>query len=315
MNRLESTRIRFPALALLCCLVWCSSSHAETLHRESPNGIETIVFGYTPQIFYSVDKMDAVELMNAWARISERKLNHSIKISTVMYRTLADVEHAVAKKEVDLIVMIPEELLSLRSQADLAPVLSADFGDTVYNNLLLLVREGSGSTQIGRLRGKSLIIDMGQKGTIPLKWFESLLKAEGLPKSGLFLGRMTESSNGSQALMPVFFGKADACLVERNHYETSLELNPQIAQRLHILARSPGFVTGIISVRKGVSKTVRDKVVKVLQEMHTDPRGKQIMTLFRINRLVPFLPEHLTSVKKLLPAITIKSAIAAQRKQ
>ncbi|MBV5341416.1 MAG: PhnD/SsuA/transferrin family substrate-binding protein [Deltaproteobacteria bacterium] len=314
MNRHKSTVTHFLALALLCFLIWCSPSHSETFPKNSSNGVETIVFGYTPQIFYQVDKRDAIELMDAWARISERKLNHSIKISTVMYRTLADAENAVAKKEVDLLVMIPEELLSLRSHADLESVLSADFGNTVYNNLLLLVREGS-STQIEQLRGKSLIIDMGQKGTIPLKWLESLLKTEGLPNSGLFLGHMTESSNGSQALMPVFFGKADACLVERNHYETSVELNPQIAQRLHILARSPGFVTGIISVRKGVSKTVRDKVVKVLQEMHTDPRGKQIMTLFRINRLVPFLPEHLTSVKKLLPPITVKRAIAAQRKQ
>ncbi len=34
--------------------------------------------------------------------------------------------------------------------------------------------------------------------------------------------------------------------------------------------------------------------------MHNDPKGKQLLTLFRINRLVEFKSEHLASVEKVI---------------
>ena len=97
-----------------------------------------------------------------------------------------------------------------------------------------------------------------------------------------------------------FFGQVDACLVSRNSYNISAELNPQLGRQLRVLEQSPGFVTGIIAVRKGLEKANRDAIMKILTEMYTDPKGKQIMTLFRINRLVPFMPEHIVSVTKVI---------------
>jgi hypothetical protein len=34
--------------------------------------------------------------------------------------------------------------------------------------------------------------------------------------------------------------------------------------------------------------------------MHNDPKGKQVLTLFRINRLVPIRAEHLASIEKVV---------------
>jgi phosphonate transport system substrate-binding protein len=148
-----------------------------------------------------------------------------------------------------------------------------------------------------------------------MKWLDSLLTARVSSGAQGFFGSISEATKATQVVMPVFFGQADACLVNRSLLETMSELNPQVGRQLLILEQSPGFVTGILAARKNFSHTQRDTVVKILQEMHTDPKGKQIMSLFRITRLVPFMPEHLASVEKVLRVRQGRTDSVAGRKQ
>jgi len=288
------------ALALLCCLAWCTASGAETARSGVSDRENTIIYGYSSQLFHDVDPKDLTGLIEIFARMTERKMKSGLKTSVVVYKSLSATEKALSRGEVDVLVMIPEEFASLRTTYRLEPILSADYGDHFYNELLLLVREGSGITEIGQLRGKRLLIDVGQQGTIPMKWLDSLLTARLSSNAKGFFGSIDENSKSSKVIMPVFFGQVDACLVSRNSYNISAELNPQLGRQLRVLEQSPGFVTGIIAVRKGLEKAKRDATVKVLTEMYTDPKGKQIMSLFRINRLVPFMPEHIVSVTKVI---------------
>jgi phosphonate transport system substrate-binding protein len=193
--------------------------------------------------------------------------------------------------------------------------LSADYGKHFYNELLLLVRDDSGITRIEQLRGKSLMVDTGQQGTIPMKWLDSIMAARGSANAQGVFSSISKYTKGNQAVMPVFFRQADACLVGRNHYDTMVELNPQLGRQLRILERSPGFVTGILAMRKDNRNPICDDVVKMLQEMHTEPMGKQLMTLFRINRLIPFKPEHLVSIEKVLRDRRGKADSAGRKNQ
>lgn len=300
---------------LLCWLIWCTSVEAETAHSTINRGSEaSLVFGYSPRVFYNVDPKDVVGLIEVWARTVDLKLNNRTKSSTIAFKTMADAEKALSKKEVDVLVLIPEEYIRLRAKSNITAVLSADYGKHFYNDLFLLAREGEGVSGIEQLRGKNMIVDVGQQGSIPIKWLDSLLTAQVSSNAQGFFRSMAEATKSSQAVMPVFFGQADSCLVSRNHYETMVELNPQIGQKLRILERSPGFVTGILAMRNDLQKTTRDAIAKTLSEMHTDPKGKQIMNLFRINRLVPFKPEHLTSVEKVLKERRGKTDSVSHRK-
>lgn len=311
----DRTFARFIVLALLGCLVWCATSGAETARSGMPDRENTVVFGYSSQLFYNVDPKDLTGLIDVFARMTERKMKHGVKTSVVMYDSLSATEKALSRNEVDILVMIPEEFARLRPIFRLEPIMSADYGDHFYNELLLLVREGSGVTEIGHLRGKSLLVDVGQQGTVPMKWFDSLLRARFSSNAKGFFGSINENIKSSKVIMPLFFGQVDACLVSRNSYEISAELNPQLRRKLRILERSPGFVTGIIATRKDLGKLKRDVIVKTLTEMYTDPKGKQIMTLFRINRLVPYKPEHLSSVEKIMRERREKTDSMALRKQ
>ncbi|NVN89655.1 MAG: PhnD/SsuA/transferrin family substrate-binding protein [Desulfuromonadales bacterium] len=290
---------RFIALALLCCLFWSTSSISGTEHTD-PARDNMLVFGYLPEVFYNVDPRDVTGLMEVWARMSERKAKGGLKSFSIVYKTIAEAEKDLANRRVDVLVMIPEDFIRLRAKFHLEPILSADYGNHFYNELLLLVREDSGIKRVEQLRGKSLLLDVGQQGSIPMKWLDSLLSARLSSTARAVFGTMKECTKSSQAIMPVFFRQADACLVSRSHYETMVELNPQLGRQLRILESSPGFVTGILATRKDLKKSTQDAIINNLQEMYTDPKGKQIMTVFRIKRLVPFKADHLASVEKII---------------
>jgi phosphonate transport system substrate-binding protein len=305
---------RFFALVMLCCLIWRAAPAADTAPIGAPDRDNTLFFGYTPSVFYNVDPRDVIGLMDVWARMTEHKMNSGVKTVITIYKSTADAEKALRKNEVDVLVTIPEDFIRLRATYRLVPILSADYGSHFYNELLLLVRGDGGITGIEQLRGKSLIVDIGQQGSIPMKWLDSLLIARVSSNAMKSFSKISECTKANQAVMPVFFRQADACLVNRNHYETMVELNPQLGRQLRILEQSPGFVTGIIAIRKEVNTQTRDNLVTALQGIHTDPKGKQLMTLFRINRLVPFKPEHLVSVEKVLRERRGKTDSVGRRK-
>ncbi len=314
MDLWKHTFSRFFTLSVIFCVALCTAAFAETVRSSKQGNDENLIFGYSSQLFYNVDPKDLISLLEVFTQMTNRKLDPSLKATTVVYNNLSDTENALSKKEVDVLVMIPEEFTRLRASFHLIPILSADYGNRFYNELLLLVREDSGIKEIGHLRGKSLLLDVGQQGSIPIKWLDSILKQRFMSNTRVFFSKTQENKKSSKVIMPVFFGQVDACLVSRNSYEMLVEQNPQIGHKLLILERSPGFVTGILAARNDIGIKRRDAIIKVLTEMHTDPKGKQILTLFRINRLVPFLPEHLASVSKVLKESRTQTEINAKSK-
>jgi ABC-type phosphate/phosphonate transport system substrate-binding protein len=283
-------------LLLLCC---CAISTAAETAQKSGAGEKPLVVAFTPQAFFNVDPRDAIGAVKVWINNADRKLGNNPETTVLYLKSQPEVENALAGNEVDILVSIADEFINLRDSFNLLPVLSTDYGRKFYDELLLLVRADSSITSIEQLRGKSLRMEGGQKGTIPMKWLYSLLNSSGITSPKEFFGSINEFPKANQIIMPVFFGQADACIASLTSFETMSELNPQLGKKLRILAKSPGFATGIISVRKVVKNRRRDELIEALRTMDGETKGKQVLTIFRINRLVPFRNEHLASVEKL----------------
>jgi phosphonate transport system substrate-binding protein len=268
--------------------------------ESCPDTGRPVVIGFSGKVFFNVDPRDAIGLARVWMQTADRAMKGAMPSTVVFLREIEDLEKALRNNEVDIVVLIAQEFVQLRGRVPLAPVLSADYGKHFYDELLVLVRNDSGITRMEQLRGKSIRIESCRKGSVPIRWLDSYLTKRVSTNSRTFFSTIREYPKASQVIMPLLFNQTDACLASRDSLETMNELNPQIGRSLRILETSPGFVTGLIAVRRDIRNPRRDALVKALRDMNNDPKGRQLLTMFRINRLVDFKAEHLVSIDRVL---------------
>jgi ABC-type phosphate/phosphonate transport system substrate-binding protein len=260
----------------------------------------TLIVGYSSQLFSHVDVNDAKAATTVWTDILISKKGIFKKTNTVIIQDIPSLEKAVKAKAVDIVILLPQEFIEIRNKVPLEPVFSSAISRGVYEEFILLVRKDQGIEKLSDLRGKRLLVETGQRGTIPAFWLDILLTREKLPEGKEFFSSVREANRISQAVLPVFFRQADACLASRYAFETMSELNPQVGKELKAIATSPGFLTGVICFRRDFYAQFKDHLDDSLKSLHIDSQGRQILTLFRINQLIPFEHSHLETVEALL---------------
>jgi phosphonate transport system substrate-binding protein len=138
-----------------------------------------------------------------------------------------------------------------------------------------------------------------QSRTLHMVWLETLLMREGFRRAEEFFSSVREVRRPSQAILPVFFKQADACLTTRRSFDLACEMNPQVGMELMVLAQSPDLAGGVIVFRPTYEEKHKELMMEVLEKLEEDPQGKQLLKLFRMSRLHPFKPEYLMTVETL----------------
>jgi phosphonate transport system substrate-binding protein len=219
---------------------------------------------------------------------------------TLVLKDVASLESAFIQKRLDLGIMVSEEYVQLRDRAAILPVFvsATDLGP--YHQLVLLVRRRDGLRSLSDLRNKRLTLARDQSKTIHLFWLETLLMKEGARRAEDFFSSVKEVRKSSQAILPVFFHQADACLTTQQSFDVVRELNPQVGEDLVVLAQSRDIAGGVLAFRADYDPSARETITEVLRTLQEDPQGSQLLKLFRMSRLIPWKPEYITSAEALL---------------
>ena len=106
----------------------------------------------------------------------------------------------------------------------------------------------------------------------------------------------------SPPVLAVLFGKADACLVNGNLFDTMVEMNPQLRTDLVAIAESPPFLASVTCFPPGCDPELRELVVDGALALHTHPRGQQILALFGVREIRRFEESQLAQIAILLEA-------------
>jgi ABC-type phosphate/phosphonate transport system substrate-binding protein len=166
---------------------------------------------------------------------------------------------------------------------------------------LLLVHRQKGITVLPQLNNKRLVITSEYGASdVNLLWLDREMKKHGLPKTTLFFKTLKQVPKASQAILPVFFQQAEAALVPRSAYETMAELNPQIVTDLAILAASPPFPRGLTAFREDIKPEAKQRIIASALNLHTYPRGRQILTLFKTEQVVRLPKNYFDNLIRLL---------------
>jgi phosphonate transport system substrate-binding protein len=289
-------------LVALLTVGTCLSAGAAAQEASQPNGdLLSTTVGFSEQVFGKMDIRDIKAATRTWAEIIlRRETGRSTQAESRVYSALPQMERDLVAKELDLVALLPQEYLQLKGRVALEPIMLAEPPGGSHVEYVVLTRKERGFTSLGQLRGARLAIEALGRGMVPWLWLESALRRAGLPPSSAFFSGVREEYKGSQAVLAVFFKTADACVTARHSFETMAALNPQVGAQLAPLIASPGFAHGLMALRPDIDEGLRGATYRGLANLHTHATGRQVLTLFRAGRMIPFKPEQLKSVEDLL---------------
>ena len=221
-----------------------------------------------------------------------------------VYETAGSVRQAISARRVDLLTVssllyltMPESTLVRPRYVGVRPG-EAENGTTY----LLLARAQNAASGLKALRRKSVVIATSGQSRLPRLWLEVLLRKAGLERSRKLLSSVREVGKAPAALLPVFFGQADYCIVTKGGFGTAAEMNPQLGRELKVVAASPRLHPCLVVTRNSWTQSSRDKKLldDAMLNLHKHPEGRQTMALFGVQRMVPYQPFHLAGVRALL---------------
>jgi len=104
------------------------------------------------------------------------------------------------------------------------------------------------------------------------------------------------TKNSQQSILKLYFKRADIALVDRGSFLVASELNPSINRELKILKSIPLILGTVAYIRKDMSPKLHAKIISMAQKINTSPRGKQLMKMFRADKMDESSVSELDSV-------------------
>jgi len=257
--------------------------------------------GISVKSLSGVNKLDAEITLKAIAQLISKRTGIDLLISTWVYEDVSDLERDAREGNLHLVSTLSHDFLRIRNSAKLDPVFVAARNQDPYKRFLMLIRRERSDSGLAGLKKGRLLVSVTKNNDLPHIWVDTLVRKTELAGSGRqFFGQIEEMERPSKAVLPVFFEKADACLVLRSSYETIVEMNPQIANQLSILEQSDDVLMSVVCVCKSVTLQEMERIKLEIANLHTHEAGRQLLAVFKVGQHIPFQESHLTSVKALL---------------
>ncbi len=282
-----------PMAALLAILIVCAIPGESFSQQGREDGHFSATVGYSSSVFCYLDRENSQAAARLWVNLVMRGKNGAAE--TRVFQNQAELEHELQAGKLDLVVLLPNEYLSLKNRTLLEPLYLSKRTNELYDALLLITRNDSGITAMHQLKGKNLIHPRGAANSVHRLWLETLTLRQGVREPKQYFSSMKEVITASQALMPVFFKRADACIVSRNSFNVMAELNPQLRKQIRIIEETAPMATGVICIRRSCDQRQREQLKDILETLDRSVEGKQLLTLFRMSGLIPYDPSYLES--------------------
>jgi ABC-type phosphate/phosphonate transport system substrate-binding protein len=255
-----------------------------------------LVVSFSPRTMIDVDIKDAISAFRIYVDELAGQMNHTG--SVLLYDTLDGAMKDVENNKVDLVSMTSIEYLRLKHKAFIEPAFAYMRGGKTTQTYHLLIHANKGYSSLSDLKGKKLVIV--KMDATSLLFLNTALLKQRLPEMKDLFSVVEEKSKPAQAVLSVFFGQSDACLINDVTFQTMKDMNPQLGKNLEILATSPELLDNLTVFRKNMESTMKQKVFDVSRRLKTTARGKQILALFKVDDLVPMKEIDLVGIRELL---------------
>jgi phosphonate transport system substrate-binding protein len=254
---------------------------------------------FSTSLFRATNRNDAIAAVRVWASMFGRTHGFQVDPTVDAVDDVAEVRKRVLAGSANVLALDVVEYFELEDLTGIEPVFCAMRGEgSVPPRYLVLVGAGSGISSLEGLRGKTAIIYANTGANLGQVWLDAMLYDGHLGRPDHFFRSVEVVPKPSSAILPVFFGKADAAVVDEGSFDVSKEMNPQVGTKLRVLSASLPLAEGILCICRNQIE-FREQFLADMRDLHLDPQGKQILLVFRFSRLAPVDKPALEQVHEL----------------
>jgi ABC-type phosphate/phosphonate transport system substrate-binding protein len=243
-----------------------------------------------------MDIKDARAAIKLW--IEEIGNQVGIKVSGQIINDIRDVTQKINSGHLDMAVTPTLDYLYFKDEINAEIFFSGIYHNNKSRKYVTIVHSENKQAPIVNTQGGILAVI--EHDTLSRLFLDTLLLRSNLQMADIFYSSILKKKKASQAVLSVFFKRADICVVPNSVYETMTELNPQVARKLKVVASSPTMLDTVGILRKGYDQSWKAPLTKSALELHRTTRGKQILLLFKMDRLIRSTPADLRSVQALI---------------
>ena len=279
---------------LLCVVAGILFSSADSWGAD--NKPPTFRMGYAMRTLYDVDMKDAHAAFQMWS--SEIGMQTGYAVTMTMYDNVEALLKDFRNGALDFGIVTHADFFHMdRGEIDHNHIVTNVRGGKKGHSYFLMVQKDSPFQHVKDLKGRKItVLKSDHMGKI---FLDTLLLRNKLSESNKFFNLIEEKPKVSQTVLSVFFGQSDACLIPDVTYNTMVELNPQIKQRLRSIATSDNVLVGIGFFRKSYGEEYKNEVFKRIVTLQNSPRGRQILLLFKSEAFAQVEEKEFRSLNKL----------------
>lgn len=251
------------------------------------------------KIFNSINRNDVRAALKVWYDDLGKQHGFLLDTKLDIVDTVNEIRERLLSRSVELVALTVGDYLELESSHLLVPVVTetrSTQGEARYS-YVLLVNPSSGITGLAGLRGKSMLVASRSAGATGAAWLDVILAKEKLGRAATFLGSVKTPDKAQACILPLFFGSVDACIIDETSLNLAKEMNPQLGH-LSVLARSRPMIESLLAMPVEPFPYQQELIDSMLS-LHENPRGRQLLTVFKTGRMVRIQPGDFDSAREL----------------
>ena len=244
--------------------------------------------GYSSISMKHISKKDMIISMQVW--VDEMIATSTHTASFKFYDDINKISDDFNSDKLDYVIAYGLEFVKYFDKSKLVDGFSGGMQKRSDENLIAVISNNTTLEKIKEIKKPTVAIQKGDDIS-ELYTQNKILKNKRI----IFL----ETDKRNDALLKLFFNKADMAIVLKKTYDFAKELNPQIGKRLKVVDYSDIPAGSFGYFRKGFDPKLRDEIKELAFKLTKDERGKQIFILFQTDALVEIGVKDLEPIEKL----------------
>jgi len=285
---LKANKVVLLAFILLFCL-------SKNSYAVEGNPQQSYRAGFLLDSFPDIERIDLETALKFWSKkISEHE---GIPASIILYTDIKKMQRDFSQQKINFIVLSPLLILDHFDLEQLADGFKIYGAGSSSEELFVITNKNSNINSVNDFKNQHLSL---LKNDAISKMYASTLTLDKFNlQTNMVFNHIDYIFKSFQLIYKLFFNKTDVILVYQHAYELAIELNPQIKHRTQIIHKLANIERGIGFFHKAEDPIFREKVLKIIENIHTYTAGQQLLNIFFADKLIRSNVKDLQVVFKL----------------